>query len=105
MTTKETAIQTLTEFFTHLGGRQPFIQDSWDGFQHISADKHVGKRRYKVSAIVSDMHPELVRVTAYDFRAKAKRMGMFTIQTTPELAAKFTLEAIDAYEAEMEDAA
>lgn len=105
MDAKETAIATLREFFTHLGGRQPVIQDSWDEYQHISADKHVGKRRYAVSAIVSDMCPEIVRVMSFDFRAKAKRLGMFTIQTTPELAAKFTLEAIDSYEAEMKAAA
>lgn len=105
MTTKETAIATLNAFFTHLGGRQPFIKDSWDGYQHISAEKHLGKRRYKLSAVVSDMYPEIVRVTAYDFRKRAKRDMVLTIEVTPELAAKFTLEAIDAYEAEMEDAA
>lgn len=105
MTDKETATATLTEFFTHLGGRQPLIQDAWDDYQHISAQKVVGKRRYKVSVMVSDSRLETVYVTAYDFRAKAKRMGMFTIETTPELAAKFTLEAIDSYEAEMKAAA
>lgn len=105
MDAKETAIATLREFFTHIGGRQPLIQDAWDDYQHISADKYVGKRRYTVSATVSDSRLETVYVIAYDFRSKAKRMGICTIETTPELAAKFTLEAIDSYEAEMKAAA
>ena len=42
----------------------------------------------------------------YDFKKETTTSSrILNMETTPELAAKFTLEAIDAYEAEMEDAA
>lgn len=101
MTDKETATATLTEFFTHLGGRQPHVDDAWDDYDHISADKNVGKRRYTMSALVSVHSPKTVSVVVYDFRKKARRKAIFRVDTTPAVAARFTLEAIDAYEAEM----
>jgi hypothetical protein len=101
MTDKETALATLAEFFTHIGGRQPHVDDAWDDYDHISADKIVGKRRYTISALVSVHSLKTVSVAVYDFRKKSRRKTMFRVNTTPALAAKFTLEAIDAYEAEM----
>lgn len=105
MTTKETAIETLTEFFTHIGGRQPLIGDAWDEYDHISARKNIGTKSYTVTALVDDESLDTVSVVVYDFRKKAKRVTVFRVTSLPVMAAKFTLEAIDAYEAEMEDAA
>lgn len=101
MTAKETALATLTEFFTHIGIRQPRIDDAWDDYDLVSAYKHVGKGRYTVSAVVSDISLDTVKVTVYDFRAKAKREVVLRVESLPAMAAKFVLEAIDAYEAEM----
>lgn len=104
MTDKETALATLTEFFTHIGGRQPRIDDAWANYDLVSAYKHVGERRCTVSAVVSDMSLGTVNVTVYDFRAKAKREVVLRVESLPAMAAKFVLEAIDAYEAEMKAA-
>lgn len=101
MTTKETAIATLTAFFTHIGGRQPLIEDVWDEYDHISARKNIGTKRYTVSALVDDESLDTVSVVVYDFRKKAKRATVFRVTSLPVIAAKFVLEAIDAYEAEM----
>lgn len=104
MDAKETAIATLTEFFTHIGGRQPRIEDAWDDYKLVIAYKHVGKRRHRVVALTSDISLDTVNVTVYDFRAKAKREVVLRVESLPTLAAKFVLEAIDAYEAEMKTA-
>lgn len=101
MTDKETATATLTEFFTHIGGRKPRIEDAWDDYKLVSAYKHVGKRHHRVVALTSDISLDTVNVTVYDFRANAKREVVLRVESLPEMSAKFVLEAIDAYEAEM----
>lgn len=101
MTAKETALATLTEFFTHIGIRQPRIDDAWSDYGLVSAYKHVGKGRYTVTAIVHDISLQTVSVVVYDFGEQSKREVVLRVESLPAMAAKFVLEAIDAYEAEM----
>ena len=101
MTDKETALATLAEFFTHIGGRQPRIEDAWADYDLVRGNKDVGERRYTVSAVVFYTSTETVNVVVYDFSKNAKRKTVFRVESLPAMAAKFVLEAIDAYEAEM----
>lgn len=104
MDAKETATATLAEFFTHLDGSAPVIEDLWEEYDHMRASKRVGERRYYVDATVDCHRIETVGVRIYDFSEGAKRSAVANINVTPALAARFTLEAIDAYEAEMDAA-
>ena len=104
MTAKETALATLTEFFTHIGIRQPRIDDAWDDYGHVSSYKYIGTKCYTVTAIVHDKALQTVSVVVYDFGEQSKRVIVFRVESLPAMAAKFVLEAIDAYEAEMKTA-
>ena len=104
MTDKETALATLTEFFTHIGSEKPRIDDAWDDYGHVSAYKDIGTKCYTVTALVHDKALQTVSVVVYDFREQSKREVVFRVESLPAMAAKFVLEAIDAYEAEMKTA-
>jgi len=104
MTDKETATATLTEFFARIGSEQPQIDDSWDGYKHVSADKRDVAKRYYVSAVVYGETLDVVDVVVYDLKKNAKRKVVLRVEALPAMAAKFVLEAIDAYEAEMDAA-
>lgn len=104
MTDKETATATLTEFFIHIGGRKPRIEDGWDDYGLVSAYKYIGTKCYTVTAMVHDKALQTVSVVVYDFGEQSKREVVLRVESLPAMAAKFTLEAIDAYEAEMKTA-
>ena len=100
MADKETATATLTEFFTHIGIRQPRIDDAWDDHSFVSASKYIGTKCYTVTALVHDKALQTVSVVVYDFGEQSKREVVLRVESLPAMAAKFVLEAIDAYEAE-----
>lgn len=104
-TRKDAATANLNEFLTNLGGTTPHIRDSWDEYQHISADTYVGEKYFTVCATVSDLHPGMVYVQVYDFRKTAQRESVFLVESNPSMAARFTLEAIAAYEQELGEVA
>ena len=102
MTDKKTALATLTEFFTHIGSERPRIDDAWDDYGLVSASKYIGTKCYTVTALVHDKALQTVSVVVYDFGEQSKREVVFRVESLPAMAAKFVLEAIDAYGADQE---
>lgn len=99
MTPKETA--TLIAFFKLLG-RKAKILESKKKYNLVTATEYDYQGRYTISGTVFKENPAFIKVAIYDFKNDAKRDYILGVsRITPELAAKFTREAIAAYEKEL----
>lgn len=103
MTPKETATATIETFFKLLGRKVQAIEDSWEEYKLASAIVHDYQGRYTISTESFGDTADTIAVRVYNF--KFEGAGEFdyilAVATTPELAAKFTREAIAAYEQEL----
>lgn len=101
MTPKETATATIETFFKLLGHKVP-VEDAWETNSFMSAIVHDYEGRYTISADSYKDSPNTITVRVYNFEDDAKRQNVLIVSSiTPELAAKFTREAIAAYEQEL----
>ena len=101
MTPKETAISTVEKFFELLG-RKERVDDWWETYSFMSARVHDYQGRYMITADASKDLSDTITVRVYNFEDRTKRFYVLDVsKVTPELAAKFTKEAITAYEQEL----
>lgn len=101
MTPKETAAATVEKFFKLLGCKALFLHSNKE-YKLISAVVYDCQGRYSIFATAFECKPGLISVNVHDFEDDAKRDYILDVsRTTPELAAKFTKEAINAYEQEL----
>lgn len=105
MNSRDKAIFDTKKFFHLMKMGTPPIRDSWEDHKHVSASV-IPYGPYTISTVASHNRPGAVAVTVYDFNKETTGSSrVLNVETTPELAARFTLEAIDAYEKELGDAA
>lgn len=98
MTPKETAIATVEKFFKLLG-RKVQVEDAWEMYSFMSARVYDYQGRYTITAL---SFKDTLNVSVYDFVEDARRDDILRVgKIGPELAAKFTREAINAYEQEL----
>lgn len=99
---KETATATVETFFKLLG-RKVRVEDAWETQSFMSAIVHDYQGLYTISTESFRDRAETIGVRVYNFKFEGD--GSFdyilAVRTTPELAAKFTQEAIAAYEKEL----
>ncbi|MDK4337690.1 hypothetical protein [Corynebacterium accolens] len=99
MTPKETAIATVETFFKLLGRKVQAIENSWEEYNLTSAVVRDYQGRYTISGESFEDLPGAITVRVYNFADKTKRFYILDVgKVTPELAARFTREAITAYE-------
>lgn len=105
MTKKEIAIATVEAFFKLLG-RKPRVEDAWEMYSFMSARVYDYQGRYTITADASKDLSDTITVRVYNFEDKTKRFYVLDVsRVPPELAAKFTREAINAYEQKLGDKA
>ena len=101
MTPKETAIATVEKFFELLGCKELFVHFS-EEYNFASSIVRDYQGRYTIYAESFEDLPDTITVRVYDYEDDAKREFVLIVShITPELAAKFTREAINAYEQEL----
>lgn len=101
MTPKETVIATVETFFKLLGRKELFVHFN-EGYNLASSIVRDYQGRYTISAESFEDLPDAITVRVYDHEDYAKREFVLIVShITPELAAKFTREAIAAYEKEL----
>lgn len=101
MTPKETAIATVEKFFKLLG-RKVEILDTWEKLGFMNGTEWDYQGRCTISASSFKHSPDTINVNVYDLKDDAERDDILSVRkTSPELAAKFTKEAINAYEQEL----
>lgn len=101
MTPKENATATVEKFFELLGCKELFVHfhEEYNSASSIIRDY---QGRYMISADSCKDSPDTITVRVYDFEDDAKRQNVLIVSNiTPELAAKFTRETINAYEKEL----
>lgn len=100
MTPKETATATVETFFKLLGHKVQAV-DTWKTHRFMSAIVDGYQGYYTICAEAYKDSPDTITVRVHDFGDDAKRQSVLVVSgITPELAAKFTKEAINAYEKE-----
>ncbi|MDK8469847.1 hypothetical protein [Corynebacterium accolens] len=98
MTKKETAVATVEAFFKLLG-RKVQVDDAWERNSFMGATVHDYQGRYTISTESFKDSPDTITVRVYNFADKTKNFFILDVsRVSPELAARFTQEAIDAYE-------
>lgn len=101
MTPKETAISTVEKFFELLGCKVQ-VEDAWEMYSFMSARVYDYQGRYTITADASKDLSDTIAVRVYNFEDKTKRFCVLDVsRVSPELAAKFTQEVINAYEQEL----
>lgn len=101
MTPKETATVTVEKFFELLGCHVQ-VNDFWESHGGIDCIVHDYQGRYTISTESFKDSPDTITVRVYNFEDKTKRFCILDVSKIgPELAAKFTQEAITAYEQEL----
>lgn len=101
MTPKETAIATV-ETFSKLLGCKVDILDEWETYSFINATAYYYQERYEIYADSFKDSPDTIDVRVRELGDDAKREFVLIVgNVSPELAAKFTREAINAYEREL----
>lgn len=101
MTPKETAIVTVETFFKLLG-RKVQVEDAWEMYSFMSARVYDYQGRYMITADASKDLSDTIAVRVYNFEDRTKRFCVLDVsRVSPELAAKFTQEVINAYEQEL----
>lgn len=100
MTPKETATATVETFFKLLGHKVQAV-DTWKTHRFMSAIVDGYQGRYTISADSYKDSPNTITVRVYNFEDETNSYYILDVSSiTPELAAKFTREAINAYEEE-----
>lgn len=98
MALKETATATVEKFFELLGCKAPIL-DAWETHGFIDGIACDYQDRYTIAAL---SFKDTLNVSVYDFVEDARRDDILRVgKIGPELAAKFTREAITAYEQEL----
>lgn len=101
MTPKETATATVEKFFKLLG-RKERVEDEWETHSFMSVRVYDFQGRYTITADSFKDSSGTIAVRVYNFEDKTKRFCILDVSKIgPELAAKFTQEAITAYEQEL----
>ncbi|WKS56825.1 hypothetical protein [Corynebacterium accolens] len=101
MTPKETATATVEKFFELLGCKEEILDD-WERRGLINGWVWDYQDRCTISATSFKYSPGTIHVNVYDLKDDAERDDILSVRKTgPELAAKFTQEAINAYEKEL----
>ncbi|WP_408934468.1 hypothetical protein [Corynebacterium marquesiae] len=101
MNSRDKAIFDTKKFFHLMKMGTPPIRDNWEDHKHVSASV-IPYGPYTISTVASHNRPGAVAVTVYDFNKETTTSSrILNMETTPELAAKFTQEAIAAYEQEL----
>lgn len=101
MTEKETVTATVEKFFELLGSKELFVRFN-EEYNLASSIVRNYQGRYTISAESFEDLPDTITVRVYNFEDKTKRFYILDVsRITPELAARFTQEAIDAYEQEL----
>lgn len=102
MTPKDTAIATVEKFFKHLGCKVQ-VDDYWDNHGVVDGIMHDYQGPYTIGGSSFRYSPDNISVDVYDLDDNAERESILHIRSvTPELAARFTREAITAYEQDEE---
>lgn len=102
MTPKETATATVEKFFELLGCHVQ-VDDWWETHSFMSVRVHDFQSRYTITADSFKDSPDTITVRVYNFEDKTKRFYILDVSKIgPELAVKFTREAITAYEQDEE---
>ncbi|MDU4503924.1 MAG: hypothetical protein E7J02_13140 [Staphylococcus warneri] len=105
MNSRDKAIFDTKTFFALMKMGTPPIRDIWEDHKHVSANV-IPYGPYTISVSAYQGRPGAVAVTVYDFKKETTTSSrILNMETTPELAAKFTLEAIAAYEQELGEVA
>lgn len=100
MTPKETATATVETFFKLLGHKVQAV-DTWKTHRFMSAIVHDYEGRYTIDADSFKDSPDTITMRVYNFEDETNSYYILDVsRITPELAAKFTKEAINAYEKE-----
>ena len=108
MTPKETAIATVEKFFELLGYNAQ-VNDYWESnggidcivhdYQLHDYQLHDYQGPYTIVGSSFEGSQDTISVNVYDLNDDAKRDHVLRVsRVTPELAARFTREAITAYE-------
>lgn len=98
MTPKETAISTVEKFFELLGRKELFVRFN-EEYNLASSIVRNYQGRYTISAESFEDLPDTITVRVYNFEDKTNRFYILDVsRVSPELAARFTREAITAYE-------
>lgn len=101
MTPKETAIATVETFFKLLRCKELFVYFN-EEYNFASSIMRDYQGRYTIYAESFEDLPDTITVRVYDYEDDAKREFVLIVsEITPELAAKFTREAINVYEQEL----
>ncbi|MEJ4093758.1 hypothetical protein [Corynebacterium accolens] len=101
MTPKETATATVATFFKLLGCKEEILDD-WEKRGLINGWVWDYQDRCTISATSFEDSPGTIHVNVYDLGEDTERESILHVRRTgPELAAKFTREAINAYEQEL----
>ena len=105
MAKKEIAIATVEAFFKLLGHNVDIV-DAWERHSFMNAAVSGYQKRYTIFADSFKDSPDTITVRVYNFEDKTKSFFILDVsRVSPELAAKFTQEAINAYEEELGDKA
>ncbi|MEJ4121386.1 hypothetical protein [Corynebacterium macginleyi] len=100
MTPKETATATVETFFKLLGCKELFVRFN-EEYNLASSTVRDYQGRYTISADSYKDSPDTITVRVYDFGDETNSHYVLdAIGVSPELAAIFTREAINAYEEE-----
>lgn len=106
MTPKETATATVEKFFELLGCHVQ-VNDFWESHGGIDCivhdyQLHDYQGPYTIVGSSFEGSQDTISVNVYDLNDDAKRDHVLRVsRITPELAARFTREAITAYEQEL----
>lgn len=106
MTPKETAISTVEKFF-ELQGCHAQVNDFWESHGAIDCivhdyQVHDYQGPYTIVGSSFEGSQDTISVNVYNLEDDAKRDHVLRVsRVSPELAAKFTREAIAAYEQEL----
>lgn len=101
MTPKEAATATVEKFFELLGCHVQ-VDDYWEKRRFMNGFVWDYQDRCTISATSFKHSPGTINVNVYDLKDDAERDDILSVRKTgPELAAKVTKEAINAYEKEL----
>lgn len=103
MTKKEIAIATVETFFKLLGCKVR-VEDEWETHSFMSVRVRDFQGRYTITADSFKDSPDTITVRVYNFADKTKDFFILDVsRVSPEMAARFTQDAIDAYEQKLGD--
>lgn len=103
MTKKEIAIATVETFFKLLGHKVEIV-DAWERHSFMSATVSGYQKLYTIFADSFKDSPDTITVRVYNFADKTKDFFILDVsRVSPEMAARFTQDAIDAYEQKLGD--